>query len=284
MYKKFIAYFLVLAISFAAFMSNPAAVSAFGMDDLKSESQMKLGYSIINGYSKLSSRSGLTSYGKTAVYCGQDLTNPYLLALAGTFYITNGVDLERTLTDNDYALGLVRKLNSFLAGMGVKNDRLTSLKAALKNENVSVTESLDSIGLIFIKTDSAFANRLMNDERVDFVFAGGEVPPSMKDLNMDGKSDSGDAAYIQRYLTGELVYPDDDENEYISFAADIDGDKKHDIRDATALLRENDETRNPVLPDFGFFNDRRLVCYLRPNCDTMKISICFSKSVRVLIM
>ncbi len=284
MYKKFIAYFLVLAISFAAFMSNPAAVSAFGMDDLKSESQMKLGYSIINGYSKLSSRSGLTSYGKTAVYCGQDLTNPYLLALAGTFYITNGVDLERTLTDNDYALGLVRKLNSFLAGMGVKNDRLTSLMAALKNENVSVTESLDSIGLIFIKTDSAFANRLMNDERVDFVFAGGEVPPSMKDLNMDGKSDSGDAAYIQRYLTGELVYPDDDENEYISFAADIDGDKKHDIRDATALLRENDETRNPVLPDFGFFNDRRLVCYLRPNCDTMKISICFSKSVRVLIM
>ena len=284
MYKKFIAYFLVLAISFAAFMSNPAPVSAFGMDDLKSESQMKLGYSIINGYSKLSSRSGLTSYGKTAVYCGQDLTNPYLLALAGTFYITNGVDLERTLTDNDYALGLVRKLNSFLAGMGVKNDRLTSLKAALKNENVSVTESLDSIGLIFIKTDSAFANRLMNDERVDFVFAGGEVPPSMKDLNMDGKSDSGDAAYIQRYLTGELVYPDDDENEYISFAADIDGDKKHDIRDATALLRENDETRNPVLPDFGFFNDRRLVCYLRPNCDTMKISICFSKSVRVLIM
>ena len=284
MYKKFIAYFLVLAISFAAFMSNPAAVSAFGMDDLKSESQMKLGYSIINGYSKLSSRSGLTSYGKTAVYCGQDLTNPYLLALAGTFYITNGVDLERTLTDNDYALGLVRKLNSFLAGMGVKNDRLTSLMAALKNENVSVTESLDSIGLIFIKTDSAFANRLMNDERVDFVFAGGEVPPSMKDLNMDGKSDSGDAAYVQRYLTGELVYPDDDENEYISFAADIDGDKKHDIRDATALLRENDETRNPVLPDFGFFNDRRLVCYLRPNCDTMKISICFSKTVRVLIM
>ena len=75
----------------------------------------------------------------------------------------------------------------------------------------------------------------------------------MKDLNMDGKSDSGDAAYIQRYLTGELVYPDDDENEYISFAADIDGDKKHDIRDATALLRENDETRNPVLPDFGLF-------------------------------
>ena len=237
MYKKFIAYFLVLAISFAAFMSNPAPVSAFGMDDLKSESQMKLGYSIINGYSKLSSRSGLTSYGKTAVYCGQDLTNPYLLALAGTFYITNGVDLERTLTDNAYALGLVRKLNSFLTGMGVKNDRLTSLMAALKNENVSVTESLDSIGLIFIKTDSAFANRLMNDERVDFVFAGGEVPPSMKDLNMDGKSDSGDAAYIQRYLIGELVYPDDDENEYISFAADIDGDKKHDIRDATALLR-----------------------------------------------
>ena len=237
MYKKLIAYFLVLAVTFAAFIGNSPAVSAFGMDDLKSDSRMKLGYSIINGYSKLSSRSGLTSYGKTAVYCGQDLSNPYLLALAGTFYVANGVDLERTLTDNAYALKLVRELNAFLAGMGVKNERLTSLKAALKNENVSVTESLDSVGLLFIKTDSAFANRLMNDERADFVFAGGEVPPSMKDLNMDGKSDARDAAYIQRYLTGELVYPDDDENEYISFAADIDGDKEQNIRDATALLR-----------------------------------------------
>ena len=151
---------------------------------------------------------------------------------------SNGVDLERTLTDNGYALGLVRKLNAFLERMGVKNERLTSLKAALKNEKVPVTESLDSVGLLFIKTDSAFAGRLMNDDRVDFVFAGGEVPPSMKDLNMDGRSDFEDASYIQRFLAGELVYPDADENEYIKFATDIDGDKNQDIRDATALLRD----------------------------------------------
>ncbi len=164
---------MVLLIAFAAFLGNSPTVSAFGMDDLKSDSRMQLGYSIINGYSKLSARSGLTDYSKTAVYCGQDLSNPYLLALAGTFYFTNGVDLERTLTDNGYALGLVRKLNAFLERMGVKNERLTSLKAALKNEKVPVTESLDSVGLLFIKTDSAFAGRLMNDDRVDFVFAGG---------------------------------------------------------------------------------------------------------------
>lgn len=238
MYKRIISYFMVLVIAFAAFLGNSPTVSAFGMDDLKSDSRMQLGYSIINGYSKLSARSGLTDYGKTAVYCGQDLSNPYLLTLAGTFYFTNGVDLERTLTDNGYALGLVRKLNAFLERMGVKNERLTSLKAALKNEKVPVTESLDSVGLLFIKTDSAFAGRLMNDDRVDFVFAGGEVPPSMKDLNMDGRSDFEDASYIQRFLAGELVYPDADENEYIKFATDIDGDKNQDIRDATALLRD----------------------------------------------
>ena len=237
-YKRIISYFMVLLIAFAAFLGNSPTVSAFGMDDLKSDSRMQLGYSIINGYSKLSARSGLTDYSKTAVYCGQDLSNPYLLALAGTFYFTNGVDLERTLTDNGYALGLVRKLNAFLERMGVKNERLTSLKAALKNEKVPVTESLDSVGLLFIKTDSAFAGRLMNDDRVDFVFAGGEVPPSMKDLNMDGRSDFEDASYIQRFLAGELVYPDADENEYIKFATDIDGDKNQDIRDATALLRD----------------------------------------------
>ena len=137
MYKRFIAYFLVLALAFTAFLSNSATVSAFGMDDLKSGDRMKLGYSIINGYSKLSSRSGLTDYGKTAVYCGQDLSNPYLIALAGTFYFTNGVDLERTLTDNEYALDLVRRLNGFLKTMGVKNERAASLKAALSISSIS---------------------------------------------------------------------------------------------------------------------------------------------------
>ncbi|MBQ4251211.1 MAG: hypothetical protein II701_04730, partial [Ruminococcus sp.] len=86
MYKRIISYFMVLLIAFAAFLGNSPTVSAFGMDDLKSDSRMQLGYSIINGYSKLSARSGLTDYSKTAVYCGQDLSNPYLLALAGTFY------------------------------------------------------------------------------------------------------------------------------------------------------------------------------------------------------
>ena len=237
--KKMTAYFLAFVIAVIAFFGRPVTVSAFAADDLKDDDLMHLGYSIINGYSKLSARSGLTSYDKTAVYCGLDLSNPYLIALAGTFYLTRGVNLERTLEDNDYALGLVRDLNGFLKGFGVKNDRFTSLKEALKQEKVTVSESLDSIGLVFISTDSAFANRLMNDERVDFVFSGGAVPPTMKDLNLDGKSDLLDAEMIQKYLAGKLTYSDEDEKEYIKFAADIDSDNELNISDATALWRMN---------------------------------------------
>ncbi|MBR1482533.1 MAG: dockerin type I repeat-containing protein [Ruminococcus sp.] len=233
--KRLIAYLLALLVAVVGYCSTVPSAAAFDMDDLKNEKQMELGYSIINGYSKLSARKGLTSFDKTAVYCGQDLSNPYLLALAGTFYLTHGVDLERTLTDNAYALQLVRELNGYLAAFGVKNERLRSLKTAIVKEGIKPTESLDSVGLLFIKTDSACANRLMRDDRVDFVFAGGAVPSSMKDLNMDGKSNQADAVYIQRYLAEDLTFPDSDENEYIKFAGDINGDKHFDINDATKL-------------------------------------------------
>lgn len=235
--RRLICYFLTLCLAFAAFLSNAVTAKAFTTDDLKNDSQMQLGYSIINGYSKLSERKGLNSYQKTAVYCGQDLSNPYIIALAGSFYLTHGVNLERTMTDNDYALDLICSLDGYLKAFGVNNERAASVKAALQKDGVPVLAGLDYVGLFFIKTDSDFANRLMQDDRVDFVFAGGQVPPSMKDLNMDGKSDKSDAPLIQSYLTGELQYPDHDENEYIKFAGDINGDKKLDIRDATALYR-----------------------------------------------
>ena len=43
MYKRIISYFMVLLIAFAAFLGNSPTVSAFGMDDLKSDSRMQLG-------------------------------------------------------------------------------------------------------------------------------------------------------------------------------------------------------------------------------------------------
>lgn len=61
------------------------------------------------------------------------------------------------------------------------------------------------------------------------------MPTSMKDLNLDGKSDVEDGALIQLYLAGKLEYDDDDINEYVKFACDINGDKEINILDVTEL-------------------------------------------------
>ena len=61
---------------------------------------MKLGYSIIKGYSKMSMKKGQYKDGKVAVYCGLDVNNLYVMGSLGWFYMTNGVDLDRAMTDN----------------------------------------------------------------------------------------------------------------------------------------------------------------------------------------
>ena len=213
------------------------ASAAFDMDDLKKDDRLSLGYSIINGYSKLSEKSGLTSYKKTAVYSGLNLKNPYLMALAGGFYIANGVDLERTLNDNDYALSLIQKLDGFLGGMWIKNERAKELKEKLKADGVRILDSYDNVGLFIVETGKSYAENLMKSELADFVFSGGAVPSSMKDLNMDGKSDINDISLIQKYLAGGLKNKDEDIQNYIGFAADINGDKYQTIEDVTALQR-----------------------------------------------
>ncbi len=213
------------------------ASAAFDMDDLKKDDRLSLGYSIINGYSKLSEKSGLTSYKRTAVYSGLNLKNPYLMALAGGFYLANGVDLERTLNDNDYALSLIKKLDGFLGVMRIKNDRALKLKEKLKDDGVKILDSYDCVGLYIIEAGKDYAEKLMKNDLTDFVFSGGAVPPSMKDLNMDGKSDKNDIALIQKYLAGKLKYKDDDIQNYLGFAADINGDKYQTIDDVTEIQR-----------------------------------------------
>ena len=134
--KKIIAVLAALSVLCCGVFS---ASAAFDMDDLQKDDRLALGYSIINGYSKLSEQSGLTNYRKTAVYSGLDLKDAYLMALAGGFYLANSVDLERTIHDNAYALSLVRKLDGFLKGMWVKNERAQQLRRELNKRGIPIT-------------------------------------------------------------------------------------------------------------------------------------------------
>lgn len=102
---------------------------------------------------------------------------------------------------------------------------------------MKILDAYDTVGLYIIEGDRSLAQKLMQGRSADFVFAGGEVPSSMKDMNMDGSSDRADIPLIQRYLTKELHSPDRDIQHYYDFAADINGDKYVDINDVTALQR-----------------------------------------------
>ena len=191
----------VIALSMIITLINFSTISVCAFDtDYVNEEGMDLGYSIINGYSKLSVKNDYTTFEKSAVYSGLDISSPYVLAVAGLFYITNGVDLDKVFTDNTYALSTISKLNSFLSAMGVKNERAKTLKTELEKSGANITSSFDTAGIFIIETDSDYALNLMNNEDVDFVLAGGEVPKSMKDLNFDGKSDYSDSLLIQQYL------------------------------------------------------------------------------------
>ncbi len=232
--KKLIA----LVISLSLIITAIVPVSAFDTSYI-SEDGMKLGYSIINGYSKLSARKGNTTYETSAIYSGLDVTNPYVITLVGIFYFTNGVDIEKASSDNEYTMNTIAKLDTFLQKMGVKNNRAVPLKQQLADNAVTFVESFDTAGLYIVKGNKEYLESLSDDSNVDFVLSGGEMPTSMKDLNLDGKSDDTDAVLIQKYLADALVYDDDDINEYLKFACDIDGDKEINITDATALQKQD---------------------------------------------
>ena len=221
---------------------------------------MKLGYSIIKGYSKMSMKKGQYKDGKIAVYCGLDVTNLYVMGSLGWFYMTNGVDLDRAMTDNDYAMEMIAKLDSHLQGAGITNDRAKEKKAEILKDAKYVYQCFDTLGLYIVDVDKNRADELMNDSGIvtlrrlttdeitgtetaagsgiDFVLDGGCVPKNMKDLNIDGKTDEKDAELIQKYLIKDLTFDDYDENQYALFVCDINGDKTPDIRDATEILKK----------------------------------------------
>ena len=235
--KKVISILLVFAMLIGGACLSCTNAAAFDLGYI-SEDGMKLGYSIIKGYSKMSMEKGQYKDGKIAVYCGLDVTNLYVMGSLGWFYMTNGVDLDRAMTDNDYAMELIAKLDSHLQGAGITNDRAKEKKAEILKDAKYIYQCFDTVGLYIVDVDKNRADELMNDSEIDFVLDGGCVPKNMKDLNIDGKTDEKDAELIQRYLVKDLTFDDYDENQYALFVCDINGDKKSDIRDVTEILKK----------------------------------------------
>lgn len=229
--KKIIS--IVLAIS----MLFSLSVSAVAFDtSYLDEKGVKLGYSIINGYSKLALKNtDSKAYRQTAVYLGLDITNAGLLMNLGWFYISKGVDLERILVDNDYAVSKFTELDKFAKDKGYKNPRAVDYRKKLEGQHKKIYTALDTVGLYIFECSKSETEKILNSKDVDAVLAGGRVPQSMKDINLDGKSDYIDAEYIQKYLAKQLSYKDAEEREYIKYACDIDGDKSININDATLL-------------------------------------------------
>ena len=209
--KKVISILLVFAMLIGGACFSCTSAAAFDLGYI-SEDGMKLGYSIIKGYSKMS--------------------------MLGWFYMTNGVDLDRAMTDNDYAMEMIAKLDSHLQGAGITNDRAKEKKAEILKDAKYVYQCFDTLGLYIVDVDKNRADELMNDSGIDFVLDGGCVPKNMKDLNIDGKTDEKDAELIQKYLIKDLTFDDYDENQYALFVCDINGDKTPDIRDATEILKK----------------------------------------------
>ena len=235
-YKRTVS--LVLAVTMLFSFGAYCTVKAVGLDKEKMTAKgMELGFSIINGYTKLALKNDNSKVvNKNACYVGLDISNPYLIVLIGLFYISNNLDTTRILEDNSYAMEKISELNNYLESKGIKNEKAEQFKVEYLN-NKKIINSFDTIGLYIFEDENPDMLALIQNPKVDFVMTGGEIPKSMKDLNIDGRSDKKDALLIQDYLCKNLVYKDKDENEYIKYACDINGDKKINIQDVTDLQR-----------------------------------------------
>ncbi len=237
MLKRMVSVFIAFSMLFAFISYGCFKAAAFDTDYVNKDG-MELGYSIINGYTKLSIKKGqYKNTDKIAVYCGLDVSNLYTMAVAGLYYVTKGLDLDRLMSDNDYAMEHIAAFDSYLKKEAIKNDRAKQYKSLILNDSKTVYNSYDTIGLYIFDASKERALELMEEDYVDFVIDGGCVPKNMKDMNIDGKSDKKDAKLIQQYLAGILRFSDDDENEYAKFVCDINGDKEADIRDVTELMK-----------------------------------------------
>ncbi|MCD8025610.1 MAG: hypothetical protein LUF33_01390 [Clostridiales bacterium] len=234
-FKRIISAVLAITMSVSAAVYSSFSVSALSEEDMTDDG-MALGFSILNGYTKLSLKNTDPSMVQpTAVYCGLDVFKPYTLLCAGWFYIRNNVDLERASTDNDYTVDLLTRLDEYLSKKGITNEKAEMFKNSYFDSEDEIITSLDSVGLYIFEASNSASLELIENEYVDFVLAGGRVPENMKDLNLDGKTDYVDSELIQKYVCGLLEYDDSDEDAYILYASDYNSDREINIADVTDL-------------------------------------------------
>ncbi|MCQ2515047.1 MAG: hypothetical protein MJ089_08175 [Ruminococcus sp.] len=233
--KKYVALLTAFSVAISLIFYSSSRVIAFD-DEYANKEGMALGYAVINGYSKMYYRNVGDPNGKAVVYSGLEIT-PYVITMCGMYILSHGIDVDKFLSDNDYAMQNIENLNSYFSKIGIKSKRAEKFKQSIKDKNIKFAYSYDNVGIYIFDCNEDMAYSLIDDnEYVDFVLVGGKVPDNMKDLNFDGITDKKDAKLIQHYLAGDLELVDNDEKEYAQYASDINKDKSIDINDVTEIL------------------------------------------------
>ncbi|HBM99616.1 MAG TPA: hypothetical protein DD413_09345 [Ruminococcus sp.] len=234
-----ISIFLCTAVSLSLTGISTLGASAFD-DEYISEDGMALGYSIINGYTKMSMKSNpQKTSSKIAVYSGVDITSPYVLTMGGLYILSHHVDFDEFLSDNDYAMEFIGDFDSYMKKVGIKNEKSPNFVKSVSDKKIKFEKQLDTAGIFIFEAENDYAVKLMeNNPYVDFVLVDGKVPSNMKDLNFDGVTDIKDAELMQHYLAGDLELADDDEASYALYATDYNKDKEINIEDVTDLQKD----------------------------------------------
>lgn len=237
--NRIISIFLCTAFAFSLTGISTLGTSAFD-DEYISEDGMALGYSIINGYTKMSMKSNpQKTSGKIAVYSGVDITSPYVLTMGGLYILSHHVDFDEFLSDNDYAMEFIGDFDSYMKKVGIKNEKSPNFVKSVSDKKIKFEKQFDTAGIFIFEAENDYAVELMeNNPYVDFVLIDGKVPSNMKDLNFDGVTDIKDAELMQHYLAGDLELVDDDEASYALYATDYNKDKEINIEDVTDLQKD----------------------------------------------
>lgn len=237
--NRIISIFLCTAVAFSLTGISTLGTSAFD-DEYISEEGMELGYSIINGYTKMSMKSNpQKTSSKIAVYSGVDITSPYVLTMGGLYILSHHVDFDEFLSDNDYAMEFIGDFDSYMKKVGIKNEKSPKFVKSVSDKKIKFEKRLDTAGIFIFEATNDYAKDLMeNNPYVDFVLVDGKVPSNMKDLNFDGVTDIKDAELMQHYLAGDLELADDDEASYALYATDYNKDKEINIEDVTDLQKD----------------------------------------------
>lgn len=237
--NRIISIFLCTAVAFALTGIGTLGASAFD-DEYISEDGMALGYSIINGYTKMRMKSNpQKKSGKIAVYSGVDITSPYVLTMGGLYILSHHIDFDKFLSDNDYAMGFIGDFDSYMKKVGIKNEKSPNFVKSVSDKKIKFETQLDTAGIFIFEASNNYAVELMEkNPYVDFVLIDGKVPSNMKDLNFDGITDIKDAELMQSYLAGSLELADNDEAAYALYATDYNQDKKINIEDVTDLQKD----------------------------------------------